>query len=109
MLSQTTLKAVCIGNDGMPHVSEIDLNDHYANRNASFVSGDRHFVYTARNLELKVSNSSITLEGELKDYDRNYKQASVDLAICIVNKNGRLTFEKQWVAPVCLFNVNSTK
>lgn len=85
----------------MPHVSEIDLNDHYANKNASFVSGDKHFAYTARNLQLKVANSSITLDAELKDYDHNYKQASEDLAICIVNKNGRLTFEKQWVTRVC--------
>lgn len=95
MLSYTALKAVCVGIDGMSHASEIDLNNYYGNRNANFVSGDKHFVYTAQNLSLHVPNSSITLKAELKDYDHNYQPASVDLAICIVNKNDHLTFEKQ--------------
>lgn len=73
MLSYTALKAVCVGNDGMSHASEIDLNNYYGNRNANFVSGDKHFVYTAQNLSLHVPNSSITLKAELKDYDHNYQ------------------------------------
>jgi hypothetical protein len=105
MLSYITLQAVCVGNDAMSH-SEIDLNDHYANRNAEFVSGDNHFISTSRNLSLHVSSSDLILKGELKDYDHNYYQpTSVGLSTCIVNKNGQFKLEKQmstsehWAAP----------
>ncbi len=95
MLSSSTLKAVCVGNDGILYPSSINLNDHYENRGGEFVSGGRHFLSTSQNLSLRIAESSIKLEAKLLNYEKQWTSASVDLAICIVNKKGQLNFEKQ--------------
>lgn len=77
------------------HYSEIDLSNYYANRNGEFVSGDRHFAATGRNFSIERTSKAVTLKGDLRDYDGKYCSASVDLSICILNKNSALVFEKQ--------------
>ncbi|ETW87826.1 hypothetical protein HETIRDRAFT_245866, partial [Heterobasidion irregulare TC 32-1] len=94
LLDGTRLKGLCLGMDGKMHASEIDLNDHYGNSNGEFKSGDKSFVYTARNLSLHLTTKSITLRAELRGWDSQYKQAEVDLSICIVNHYGGLVFVK---------------
>ncbi|KAI5117143.1 hypothetical protein M0805_000070 [Coniferiporia weirii] len=93
-LQGSTLKALCLGSDKKMHPSSIDLNDHYANSNGSFVSDDNHFVHTSRNLSLQVTSESVLLSADLRDWNSEYQYAEVDLSICIVNDNGRLAFVK---------------
>ncbi|KAJ7266981.1 hypothetical protein B0H12DRAFT_1320948 [Mycena haematopus] len=70
------------------------LNDYYGNRNGQFVSADRAFGNTAQNLSLSMQNErgKVMLRGQLRAYNHSYRQAEVNLAICIVNKGGQFGF-----------------
>ena len=96
-LKYTTLQGLCVAPNGKFYLSQIDLNDHYANIRGSFESGDRHFASTGRNFHLQLTSSALNLLGELQDGDHIFRSAQVDLSICIVNQSGRLTFVKQYV------------
>jgi hypothetical protein len=101
-LDGSVLHGLCLGPDGKMHATEIDLNDHYANRNASFVSADGHFYYTSdKNLTLNIENGAAMLRCKLCDYDNEYHDAEVDISICIVNLDGRFAFVEQYVGFSC--------
>lgn len=55
-----TLKALCLGPDGLLHVDEIDLDDHYSNRNGNLEPGD-HFSYSCRDWYLELAPPEPTL------------------------------------------------
>ncbi|KAL2011232.1 hypothetical protein VTN00DRAFT_3950 [Thermoascus crustaceus] len=68
---------------------------HLAARNGKFVSGDRHFAATGRNFSIERTPEAVTLKGDLRDYDGEYCSASLNLSVCILNKDGALVLEKQ--------------
>ncbi|TBU30403.1 Cyanovirin-N [Dichomitus squalens] len=94
MLDGTVLRALCLGTDGKFHASSIQLNDHYSNRDGCFEPGGS-FRSTARNLRLVIQGHEVFLHANLLDYDGVWKATQVDLAICILNKEGKLVFEKR--------------
>ncbi|KAJ7267003.1 hypothetical protein B0H12DRAFT_1068210 [Mycena haematopus] len=93
-LEGTKLCGFCLGSDQKLHFSEINLNDYYGNRNGQFVSADRAFGNTAQNLSLSTQNErgKVMLRGQLRAYNHSYRQAEVNLAICIVNQGGQFGF-----------------
>ncbi|KAK1776295.1 Cyanovirin-N [Copromyces sp. CBS 386.78] len=91
-LDGSILRGLVLGYNGKYNVTEIDLNECYANKNGSFQSDDNHFYHTSRNLRLVPSPGALTLEGELRNWDKNYQAASVNLAVCIMNNDGRFQF-----------------
>lgn len=93
-LNGSTLRAICLGDDGRYHGSEIDLNAHYTNRGGEFVSDDNHFWYTAKNVSLEIIGTEIRLNAELANYDRQWVRSSIDLTPNILNRGGRLIFER---------------
>ncbi|KAJ7250032.1 hypothetical protein B0H12DRAFT_685000 [Mycena haematopus] len=93
-LEGTMLCGFCLGSDQQLHYSEIDLNNHYGNRNGQFVSADRAFGSTAQNLSLSTQNErgKVMLRAQLRAYNHSYNNAEVNLAICIVNQGGKFGF-----------------
>ncbi|KAK3344757.1 Cyanovirin-N [Neurospora tetraspora] len=86
------LRGLVLGYNGKFNVTEIDLNECYANKNGSFQSDDNHFYNSSRNLRLVPSPGALTLEGELRNWYNSYSNASVNLAICIMNNDGKFQF-----------------
>jgi len=77
-------------------VSSIDLNDHLGNKDGKFVTGSNHFIYTATNI--RMDGNSPVLLAQMKNYDHDYVDASIDLSTCITNNNGILAYnESQYV------------
>jgi hypothetical protein len=98
----SVVHGLCLGPDGKMHATNIDLNDHYSNRNASFVSANNHFYSTSdRNLTLNVKNGAAMLRCKLLDYNKKYRDAEVDISICIVNRSGQFAFVEQYVDFSC--------
>ncbi|EGO56993.1 hypothetical protein NEUTE1DRAFT_123386 [Neurospora tetrasperma FGSC 2508] len=91
-LDGSVLRGLVLGYNGKYNVAEIDLNDHYANKNGSFQSEDNHFWYSSRNLTLDPSPGALTLKGELTNWDKNWQHAEMNLAICIMNDDGKFRF-----------------
>lgn len=89
------LRGLVLGYNGKFNVTEIDLNECYANKNGSFQSDDNHFYNSSRNLRLVPSPGALTLEGELRNWYNSYSNASVNLAICIMNNDGKFQFVRQ--------------
>lgn len=88
-----------MGYDGHHHLSSLDLNDHYANNNGNFKSGDNHFFYSSRDVSIQPSSSSLLLKAELKGnhwYSGDFWNVkTTDLATNVVVHGGRFVFEKQ--------------
>lgn len=91
-LDGSVLRGLVLGYNGKYNVAKIDLNNHYANKNGSFQSEDNHFYYSSRNLTLDPSPGALTLKGELRNWDKNYQHAEMNLAICIMNDDGKFRF-----------------
>ncbi|KAL9101179.1 MAG: hypothetical protein Q9163_003538 [Psora crenata] len=96
-IEQTSLSGLSLAADGKLHYSTVDLNEYYGNIRGEFKSGEKHYAWTGRNFRLEDSSKSVKLIGELKDGSHVYRAAEVDISICVVNQNGRLTFIKQTV------------
>ncbi|KAI1748341.1 hypothetical protein F4782DRAFT_542925 [Xylaria castorea] len=92
-----TLKAFCIGYDGLFYDSEIDLNEYYENENGDLATG-RHFYYSARNISIQPSANSLLLKAELKGnhwwYGDFWNASEIDLVTSLVVSDGCLMFEK---------------
>ena len=98
----SVLHGLCLGPDGKMHATKIDLNDHYSNRNASFVSANNHFYNTSdKKLTLNIENGAAMLRCKLLNYDKKYQDAEVDISICIVNHSGQFAFVEQYVGFSC--------
>ncbi|KAJ7936937.1 Cyanovirin-N, partial [Mycena leptocephala] len=93
-LEGTVLCGFCLGGDQKLHFSQIDLNDYYGNKNGHFVSADRLFGYTAQNMAFITQNErgKVMLRAQLRVYNYSYKQAEINLAICIINQGGQFAF-----------------
>lgn len=81
------------------HHSEIDLNNHWANKRGALDSDNKDSYCTARNVRLDTSKG-VFLYAELAHYDGRWLADSIDLSVCIVNHGGKLVFERQSVGPV---------
>jgi hypothetical protein len=89
------LEGLIIGQNGKFHPSSINLDEHYGNTQGKFESGERYYSWTGRNFRLKQTLKAVMLVGELRDGNNVYRNAEVDLGICIVNKQSHLEFVKQ--------------
>lgn len=98
-LKGPVLYALCRGQDGEYHISSIDLNAHYGNRNGSFTSKGSHF-YNPNFADLDSISLRITpekkmiLRARLLNCNKQWKDAEIDISPCVLNRNGKLVFER---------------
>ncbi|KAK3392411.1 Cyanovirin-N [Sordaria brevicollis] len=91
-LEGSVLKGLVLGYNGKFNYTEIDLNEHYANKNGCFQSDDNHFYHSSQNLRLDPSPGALTLKAELMNWNKEWQKAEVNLAVCIMNNNGGFQF-----------------
>ncbi|KAG9022078.1 hypothetical protein FS837_006765 [Tulasnella sp. UAMH 9824] len=87
------LKGLCLGSDGKLHPSTIDLNACYSNDDGRFVPGGKAFD-TARFMDLVPGGGKVILKGQLRSLEDGWRKAEVDLALSVVNIDGKFSFVK---------------
>ncbi|KAI1103378.1 Cyanovirin-N [Jackrogersella minutella] len=91
-LDNATLKGLVVGRDGKLYVSELNLDENIGNINGKFEAGERHYSRSGREFKLEQGLDTVKLIAELADYAGTHHPAEIDLAECIVNRNGQLSF-----------------
>lgn len=92
-LEGTVLKAECRDWDKNWKSSSIDLDTILGNADGSFCTPGSSFSHSASGIRLA---AAVMLRADLKSKSGDWKTKTLDLNLCIANKNGDLKYKKPY-------------
>lgn len=88
---KTTYSALCLDSSGSLLLSSVDLDQYLGNKDGKFIAGSKNFSSTAEQVQL--DETGLILSALLRNYDKEWVDATFDLSTIFANVKGELKYE----------------